>query len=266
MESVLADVAIKASRNVLTKDSYKQGAGRRSFISYRDIGVTDATGGRIYAVAGRLGKEAETVATGWHYHTCELQTAYTFAGGPATFQTGEDLAGNTTKQIGSQTFMCMSKGHPHNELGSTAGGTYLELVIGEMGTVPIEDPAAHLGEHADSWCTFAKREDAVWKPGEGARSFLSFWDFGITSKTGGKVTAHIGRRIPGSQFPANGVAYRGDALQILFVIKGWVELVREDGTKERNEAETCLCNPAGTAYTETAMSDDYEFIEWLIKL
>jgi hypothetical protein len=46
--------------------------GRRQFFQYRDLGVTEATGGKMRAQVTSA-KSAMDRATGWHYHTCDMQ-------------------------------------------------------------------------------------------------------------------------------------------------------------------------------------------------
>ena len=53
--------------------------GRRDFIKYRDLGVTQATDGRMHAQL-MLGKTGLTRPTGWHYHVCEQQFVYIIKG------------------------------------------------------------------------------------------------------------------------------------------------------------------------------------------
>ena len=46
--------------------------GRRSFAEYRDLGVSDATGGFMRAQITSI-KKGMTEPTGWHYHVCDAQ-------------------------------------------------------------------------------------------------------------------------------------------------------------------------------------------------
>jgi quercetin dioxygenase-like cupin family protein len=45
--------------------------GLRSFFEYRDLGIADATGGRVVAQLVRA-KEAPEKGTGWHRHTADF--------------------------------------------------------------------------------------------------------------------------------------------------------------------------------------------------
>ena len=53
--------------------------GRRQFFQYRDLGVTEATGGKMRAQVTSA-KSAMDRATGRHYHTCDMQFVYILKG------------------------------------------------------------------------------------------------------------------------------------------------------------------------------------------
>lgn len=53
--------------------------GRRAFFKYRDLGVTDATSGRMRAQETSA-EAGLSEPTGWHYHECELQFVYMLEG------------------------------------------------------------------------------------------------------------------------------------------------------------------------------------------
>jgi len=54
--------------------------GRRTFFTYRDLGVTDATHGAMRALV-MAAITGMTEPTGWHYHVCEGQFVYALKGG-----------------------------------------------------------------------------------------------------------------------------------------------------------------------------------------
>ena len=74
-----------------TKDNAPLVAGRRTFFKYRDLGVTEASNGKLRA------QVMQTVAdmkepTGWHYHECDGQFVYILKGWvDLEFETGEKL-------------------------------------------------------------------------------------------------------------------------------------------------------------------------------
>ena len=62
-----------------TKETSTYTPGRRSFIKYRELGVTEATGGKIRAQVMSI-DPGKCEPTGWHYHPCEAQFLYMLSG------------------------------------------------------------------------------------------------------------------------------------------------------------------------------------------
>ncbi len=114
----------------LRPDSWASGAGRREFLAWRDLGVSDATGGRLRVTGIRALKE-KIGKTGWHYHTCGLQVVY-YVGGPIELEF--EHIGLATYDTGS--CICIPPGMPHDELDYTANLELVEISLGEIGTVP----------------------------------------------------------------------------------------------------------------------------------
>lgn len=109
--------------------------GRRSFFTYRDLGVTEATHGEMRAqVMSAI--TGMTEPTGWHYHVCEGQFVYALKGWvDLEFETGEMLR----LQAGESLFI--PGGMRHNELRTSEDLEILEVSIpAAMGTVPCDRP------------------------------------------------------------------------------------------------------------------------------
>jgi quercetin dioxygenase-like cupin family protein len=60
-----------AFSHVKPGDTPWRGGGLRDFFHYRDLGIADATGGRVVAQLVRA-NEAPEAGTGWHRHTAEF--------------------------------------------------------------------------------------------------------------------------------------------------------------------------------------------------
>ena len=120
-----------------TVDNANYVAGRRAFFKYRDLGVTEATGGKLRAqvtsATQGLGKP-----TGWHYHVCEDQFVYVLNGWvELEFETGEMLR----CEAGDSVYI--PGGLKHNELRTSDDFEILEMSTpGEIGTVACENPLA----------------------------------------------------------------------------------------------------------------------------
>ena len=112
-------------------------AGRRAFFKYRDLGVTDATGGRMRAQLTSA-KSSMSEPTGWHYHECEMQFVYVLSGWvDLEFADGREVrfeAGDSVMIPG---------GEPHQEIQFSEGFEILEVSLpSDMGTVPCDPPSA----------------------------------------------------------------------------------------------------------------------------
>jgi quercetin dioxygenase-like cupin family protein len=57
--------------HVKPDDTPWRGGGLRDFFLYRDLGIADATGGRVIAQLVRA-NEAPEAGTGWHQHTAQF--------------------------------------------------------------------------------------------------------------------------------------------------------------------------------------------------
>jgi len=114
-----------------------QSPGRRPFFKYRDLGLEQASGGRMRAyhntsIAGM------TQATGWHYHTCEMQFVYVLKG-KLIIEFEDGTVGTFT--AGDSFFI--PGGVRHNEIYVSEDKEALEVTVpGKIGTVNVERPAA----------------------------------------------------------------------------------------------------------------------------
>ena len=110
--------------------------GRRAFFRYRDLGLEDATGGRMRAyhntsIAGM------TEPTGWHYHICEMQFVYVLKG-RLTIEFEDGTVG--TFAAGDSFFI--PGGVRHNETYVSEDKETLEVSVpGRIETVNVERPA-----------------------------------------------------------------------------------------------------------------------------
>ncbi len=109
--------------------------GRRPFFKYRDLGVTDATGGRMRAQVTSADKGLSE-PTGWHYHVCEMQFVYFLEGWvDLEFEDGRKVrceAGDSVMIPG---------GEKHQEIATSETLKLLEVSIpSDMGTVNCDPP------------------------------------------------------------------------------------------------------------------------------
>lgn len=109
--------------------------GRRDFLQYRELGVTDASQGRIRAQVTSA-SEGLSEPTGWHVHLCEGQFVYMLSG-------WVDLAfsGGRTVRIEAGDSIYIPGGLPHNETATSDTFELIEVSVpADMGTEPCDAP------------------------------------------------------------------------------------------------------------------------------
>ncbi|HUB97126.1 MAG TPA: cupin domain-containing protein [Stellaceae bacterium] len=110
--------------------------GRRSFFKYRDLGVTEGTGGRMRAQITSATAPMDR-ETGWHYHTCEMQFVYLLRGWADL-----EFEGGRKVHLTAGDSLMIPGGAPHQELRTSDDFEILEVSVpAEMGTVPCDPPA-----------------------------------------------------------------------------------------------------------------------------
>ncbi|MGH7331934.1 MAG: cupin domain-containing protein [Candidatus Rokuibacteriota bacterium] len=110
-------------------------AGRRAFFTYRDLGVTAASSGRMRAQV-MSATEGMTKPTGWHYHVCDGQFVYALQGWvDLEFEDGQTIR----LQAGESLYI--PGGLRHNEIATSDTLEILEVSVpADMGTVPCDAP------------------------------------------------------------------------------------------------------------------------------
>jgi mannose-6-phosphate isomerase-like protein (cupin superfamily) len=107
------------------------GPGRRHFFQYRDLGVTEATNGKMRAQVTSA-KSAMDRATGWHYHTCDMQFVYILKG-----WVDLEFAGGRKQRFGVGDSVMIPGGLAHQEIATSDDLELVEVSVpAEMGTEP----------------------------------------------------------------------------------------------------------------------------------
>lgn len=109
--------------------------GRRAFFKYRDLGVTEGTGGRMRAQITSA-SAGMSRPTGWHRHICEMQFVYVLDG-----WLDLEFADRGTLRLETGDSIMIPGGTPHNEIRTSDTFDILELSVpAEMQTEPCEAP------------------------------------------------------------------------------------------------------------------------------
>ena len=109
--------------------------GRRSFFKYRELGVTDAIGGKMRAQITSC-TQGMGEPTGWHYHVCEHQLVYMIKGWvDLQFEDGKTIRVEEGDSLFIPGYM------RHNEIRTSEVMEILEVSCpGQMGTTPCDPP------------------------------------------------------------------------------------------------------------------------------
>lgn len=121
---------------VATKDDADYVEGRRAFFKYRDLGVTEGTGGRMRAQE-TTAESGLSEPTGWHYHECEMQFVYMLEGWvDLEFEDGRKV------RVKAGDSVMIPGGERHQETATSEGLRLLEISVpAEMGTVNCDPPS-----------------------------------------------------------------------------------------------------------------------------
>ena len=130
------DVLEKAKEVVIARaDNPELVQGRREFFSYRELGVTKATGGQMRAQV-TIATQGLSEETGWHIHLCEGQFVYILDG-----WVDLEFAGNRKERIVAGDSIFIPGDTPHNETATSEEFQILEVSIpADMGTEPCSKP------------------------------------------------------------------------------------------------------------------------------
>lgn len=109
-------------------------AGRRAWINYRELGVTEATGRGMRAQVIHAGTSNE--ATGWHLHRCDMQFLFVIDGAINIAFSPDRIV-----RLGKGDSIMIPGGTIHMELGAPEGVEVLEVTIpADIGTEAVASP------------------------------------------------------------------------------------------------------------------------------
>lgn len=95
---------------------------------------------------------------------------------------------------------------------------------------------------------------------QGLRAAFEYRDLGIREATGGRVAAHVIRAVPGQRLVPR-LHHHEVALQIVYVLRGWITFEYEGLGPVRLEAGSCVHQPSGLRHREVGHSEDLELLE-----
>lgn len=104
----------------------------------------------------------------------------------------------------------------------------------------------------------ANKDNTPFVPGR--RVFFKYRDLGVSDATGGRMRAQVMSAISGMTEPTGWHVHECDA-QFVYILRGWVDLEFEDGTRTRSGPGDAILIPGGMKHNEIATSDDVEILE-----
>ena len=109
--------------------------GRRAFFKYREMGVSDASGGK-FRVQVMSAEKGLTEPTGWHYHVCEGQFIFMLSGWvDLVFENGDEI------RIGEGDSAYIPGGLRHNETATSDTFELIEVSVpADLRTEPCDPP------------------------------------------------------------------------------------------------------------------------------
>lgn len=135
-QAATAEKPATAGYAVARKSAPNYIKGRREFFQYADLGVTDASAGKM-RVQRTSATGGMSEPTGWHYHKCEGQFVYMLDGWlELQFADGETIR----LEEGDSVYI---NGYaPHNEIRTSDSFNLLEFSVpADMGTEVCDPPA-----------------------------------------------------------------------------------------------------------------------------
>jgi quercetin dioxygenase-like cupin family protein len=116
-------------------DTDFESGGLRDFFSYRDLGIADATGGKVVAQLVRA-EQAPEAGTGWHRHICDFHIVIMTKGWARFMYEDEEHLVETGDVIHQRP------GIVHYLFDYSPDMEYLEIVSpADFKTVPMPGPA-----------------------------------------------------------------------------------------------------------------------------
>jgi quercetin dioxygenase-like cupin family protein len=230
-------------------------SGLRPYLRYRDLGLAQASGGRLGAQRIRA---REKLSSDWHHHTLDFQFFYVIAGSISIETVRE------RRELGPGDSAWHPSGMWHREAVLSEDYEVIELTGPAVVETIAEQPA---GTRADAdeqtrrlRGVYTHEREQDYRPGVGAERFIRLRDLGTSAPTGGRILTQMIRSAGGRPRRSAGEDLLGDASsQWLTVLSGSVELSLSDRSQRTllsGDAIALGADPAGRQRA-TRFSDDF---------
>lgn len=121
---------------IATPETAPSVPGRRVFLNYRELGVTEASQGKMRAQVLKANPGTQQ-PTGWHTHLCDMQFLYMTAG-----WLDLEIEGKGLVRLNVGDSVLLPGGTVHQEVNYSDDMEVVEVSLpAEMGTQPCAPPA-----------------------------------------------------------------------------------------------------------------------------
>ena len=227
--------------------------GLRTFLHYRDLGATEATGGRMRAEHIKA-EGALDMVTGWHCHDLDFQFVYVLDGHVAFSAEGW---GDVVLKAGDCAHIPPLTMHDETEFSPNF--QVLEITMPAKVETLTEKPASRNGRPDTKMVVDYLGADSFVR-GEGPRNFLEYRSLGLEEATDRQVQAQI-VRTNGACDASTGWHFHELDIQFVFVLGGWVVTELEGLGEFRMVAGDAILVPSRHKHDVTAFSEDFEVFE-----
>lgn len=229
--------------------------GMRDYFSYRDLGVAEASRGRIVAQINRANYEL-TEEGELHHHVLTHQINLVLQGTAVM-----KFEGTGEVHLAKGTSFYMPPDIKHTFVSCSDDFITMEICTpADFGTAEDDPKTYSKSTSLPQHFSMQTAEEGVFEV-QGLRNYLRYRDLGIAEETKGAILAHIIR--------AEGGAYSGSGEwhyhilddQFVYVLQGWADVQFEGQKPLRVEAGTCFYQPSEIKHAFLACSGDFEALE-----
>ncbi|HEX4483209.1 MAG TPA: cupin domain-containing protein [Solirubrobacteraceae bacterium] len=250
-----ADRPLALDANIVFARDAGWESGLRPYLRYRDLGLAQASGGRLGAQRIRA---REKLSSDWHHHVLDFQFFYVIAGS-ILIETARER-----RELGPGDSACHPSGMWHREavlsedyeVIEITGPAVVETITEQQAPLPsdAENPVRRLRG------VYAHERAQDYEPGVGAERFIRLRDLGTSAPTGRRILTQTIRPAGAPPRRSAGDDLLGAASsQWLTVLSGSVELALRDRSRRTllsGDAIALGVDPAGRQRA-TRFSEDF---------
>lgn len=227
--------------------------GLRPFLRYRDLGLREATGGRIsarqIAATGKV-----DMKTGWHCHDLDFQYVFILKGHVRFEAEGE---GEILLRAGDGAHIPPFTMHDETEFSDDF--EVLEITL-PADVATLKEKPQDVSHRPPSQFVASYLGPDSFVSGKGPRAFLQYRDLGTAAATDGRVGMQV-VRAGGAVNESTGWHYHELDAQVVYVLGGWCRTALDGYGEITMRAGDALSVPSRLKHDVTGFSDDFEVLE-----